>query len=364
MHLARWRPLTAALSCLAVLGLATLSATAGTQPGRKPFKPFRVDGAPMRSITLTDVRQFAAMSIPDLERLKSDGFNMVTIYVYRSVDDLDDSSQSTGPFTEPDASLGAAIDAAHDVGLGVQLIPTIWVGRTKFLWRAHMHPADVGAFFDSYRAMVNHYADLAQQHQVELLGIGSEMVDLERYSDQWRQTAGEARQHFSGPLTYFTVTWSAAKVRWWSAVDYPSISVYYSLSPAARPSYDEIAAAWRRYYIPSLRGLARVAGRPFMVSEIGYRSIPGAATHPELNGSGLPDESLQRDLYRAFLEVPLRDRTAIDGVAFFRWSLYEVGPLNAGYSPKGKAAECVLALAWAPSGTSAQSCKAAGRVVG
>jgi hypothetical protein len=362
VHLARWRPLAAALSCLALVALASLS-EAGTQAPARKVAPFRVDGTPMRSITLTDFRQFAALSIPDLQRIKNDGFNTVTVYVYRSVDDVYDNTQASGPFTEPDASLGAVFDAAHDVGLGVQLIPTIWVGRTKFVWRAHMQPTDVGAFFDSYREMVNHYAELAQQHQVELFGVGSEMVDLEGYTNQWRQTVGEARQHYSGRITYFTVTWSALKVRWWSAVDYPSISVYYSLSPQARPSYDEITSAWRRVYVPQLRRMSRSIGRPLMVSEIGYRSLPGAATHPELNGSGLPDESLQRDLYRAFLEVPLKD-WSVDGVAFFRWSAYELGPLNGGYSPKGKAAECALALAWAPRGTAAESCRSVGRVVG
>ena len=163
------------------------------------FKPFRLDGQPVRAITLTDMRQFAALSIPDMPRLKADGFNMVTIYAYRFMDSGTANEQKTGVLTEPDASLGAAIDAAHAAGLAVQLIPTIWVGTglNAFYWRGAIHPTDENAWFDSYREMIAHYGDLATQHKVEIYGIGSEMISLENEVSQWRHTITEARSHFA-----------------------------------------------------------------------------------------------------------------------------------------------------------------------
>ena len=356
----RLRLLAGLACCGLLLGLAPL-----TQAVSKPrFTPFRVHGEPMRAVTLTDIRQFAALSVPDLERLRSDGFNTVSIYAYRFVSDVYDSSVESGVFTETDASIGAAIDAAHAVGLAVQLVPVVWVGNgtSGFVWRGYIRPSDPDAFFDSYRYMLNHYADLAQQHGVELFGIGSEMTLLEYQGQQWIRTAAEVRQHYSGPLTYFTVQSRVEKIRWWSAVDYPGISPYYSLSAAARPSYDEVVGAWRSVHLPALRKASAYVGKPLLVSEIGYASTPGAATHPESAPAGVPDESLQADLYRAFLSTVLPDRS-VDGVSFYRWSAYEAGPANGGFSPKGKSAECVLAKAWAPTGTSALSCGSFGRVI-
>lgn len=365
----RLRLIAGAVLGVVLMAITPISQAAKTVGGsaatQRAASRFRVAGHPMRSITLTDFRQFAALSIPDFVRLKADGFNMVTVNVYRSVSDVYANSQSSGPFTEPDASLGATVQAAHAVGLAVQLAPTVWVGTGTghFVWRAHVMPSDPVAFFDSYREMVNHYADLATQYGVDLLGVGSEMLSLEGYSDAWRQVIGEARQHYHGPITYFTVPATFSRVRWWNAVDYPAVSVYMPMSTSLRPSYDVLVNAWRLAHLPLLRKLARQVRRPLLVSEIGYASTPGAASHPELQQSGVPDESLQADLYRAFVNVALRDTAVLDGVSFFRWSAYETGPLNGGYSPKGKTTECVLARAWAPSGTSAAQCASAGRVV-
>ena len=353
--------LLAALACTGLLvGLTPL-----TQAATKTrFAPFRVGGQPMRAVTLTDLRQFAALSVPDFARLKDDGFNTVTIYAYRFVTDIHSNTVQTGAFTEPDASLGAAFDAAHQQGLAVQFIPTVWVGNgvDAFVWRGGIRPTDPDAFFDSYRYMLLHYADLAQQHHVEMFGLGSEMISIENQAYQWRRTAAEVRRHYSGPLTYFTVYSRVQSVPWWSAVDYPGISPYFSLSSAASPSYDEVAAAWRKVHLPYLRKMSAFVGKPLLVSEIGYAAVAGAATHPELAPGGIPDERLQADLYRAVVQVLLADR-ALDGVSFYRWSAYQAGPADSGFSPKGKAAECVLAKAWAPNSTEALTCTALGRVV-
>jgi hypothetical protein len=350
-----------AAAALALLALGGGTPTSAATPS---FVPLRVHGQPMRAITITELRQFSALSIPDLPRIKADGFNTVTVYVYRFMASAEVNEQKTGAFTEPDASLAKTIDAAHAQGLAVQLLPTIWVGAGAgaFYWRGAIKPTDHNAWFDSYRAMVDHYADLATQHHVEVYGIGSEMVSLEGDVGQWQHTITDARRHYRGPLTYFT-TWAAVKsVGWWRYVDLPGVSAYLSLSSQPTPAYDEIANNWRSTQLPFLRSVGAAVGRPLLISEIGYGSGPGAATHPE-QSPGLPaSESLQASLYRAMLDIVLPDKT-FDGISFWRWSAFESGPANTGFSPKGKAAECVVAGHWGPAGSSSRSqCAALGRV--
>jgi hypothetical protein len=349
----------AAVATLSVLGSAPHS-SAATQR----FVPFRVHGQPVRAITLTEERQLAALSLPDLTRIKADGFNTVTIYVYRYMDTATANQQKTGALTEPDAVLGQVIDQAHSTGLAVQLIPTIWVGPGvgSFYWRGAIHPTDHNAFFDSYREMTNHYADLATQHHVEIFGIGSEMISLENEVSQWQHTISDAKQRFRGPITYFTVYATVDRIKWWKYVDLPGVSPYMSLSSQASPGYDEIVNNWKTKQLPYLRKAAAYVGRPLQIAEIGYGSGPGAATHPEQVPSGTPDEALQVNLYRAMLDVVLPDKS-FDGISFWRWSAYEAGPGNTGFSPKGKAAECVIAQHWATAGsTSLTQCSALGRI--
>lgn len=356
------RRLAAAAAVLATL--STLALAPHSQAATRRFVPFRIGGQPVHAITLTDARQFAALSIPDMARIKSDGFNMVTVYVYTFMATATANTLMDGPWTEPDASLGAAIDAAHNAGLQVQLIPTVWVGLTavgSFYWRGAIHPTDHNAWFDSYRSMLDHYADLAQSHHVELFGIGSEMISLENEVSQWQHTISDARAHYSGPLTYFTVYATVDRIRWWKYIDYPGVSPYMSLSTTPEPSYDEIVHAWKTVHLPYLHKIEAYVGRPLMISEIGYASSVGAATHPEDGGVGTANESVQATLYRAFLDAVMADK-AFDGVSFYRWSAYQLGPEDNGFSPKGKAVECLLAQRWAPAGISASQCAPLGRV--
>ena len=357
--LRRGAAVVAVLAALAALVLSP-SSDAAT---RKRFAPLRINGEPIRSISLSDINQFASLSLADLQRIRADGFNMVAIYVYRFMDTPQSSEQHTGVNTEPDALLEQTIDAAHAAGLAVNLTPTVWVGPGvgAFYWRGLIYPTDRNAFFDSYRAMLTHYADLAQAHGVELFGLGSEMSSLEGQVDQWRHTISDVRAHYTGPLTYFTVTANVASIQWWKYLDVPGISPYVSLSTDANPSYDQVMTAWRRVVLPQLRKIQRAVGRPLFVAETGYPSTDYAAEHPELGAAGPANEALQATLYSALLDALAAD-PGFDGLNLWRWSAKELGPLDRGFSPKGKAAECVIAERWSAAGSSAAQCATLARV--
>lgn len=353
----------AALALALTAVTALLCAPLSSASTGKRFTPVRINGQPIRSISISDINQFATLSIGDLQRIKSDGFNMVSIYVFRFMTDAKANSLSAGPLTEPDALLEQTIDAAHDAGLAVLLTPTAWVGPGvgAFYWRGLVYPTDRNAWFDSYRNMLEHYADIAQAHHVELFGLGSEMSSLEGEVSQWRHSITDVRSHYTGPLTYFTVTANVAGLKWWSYVDLPGISPYVSLSTDANPSYDQLMTAWRRVIMPQLRKTQKAVGRPLFVAETGYPSTDYAAEHPELGAAGPANEDLQANLYRALLDSLMADR-GFDGINLWRWSAKELGPLDRGFSPKGKAAECVLAERWGTAGTSATQCSSLGRV--
>jgi len=357
--LRRGAALGAALAALAALVCAPVS-SASTG---KRFTPLRINGEQIRSISLSDINQFASLSIGDLQRIKADGFNMVSIYVYRFMDTPQSDGQHTSANTEPDALIEQTIDAAHAAGLAVNLTPTVWVGPGvgAFYWRGLIYPTDRNAFFDSYRAMLDHYADIAQAHHVELFGLGSEMSSLESEVDQWRHTITDVRSHYTGPLTYFTVTANVASIKWWGYLDLPGISPYVSLSTDANPSYDEIVSAWKNVVLPQLRKIQKAVGRPLFVAETGYPSTDYAAEHPELGAAGNANENLQATLYRALLDT-LMSQPGFDGINLWRWSAKEFGPLDRGFSPKGKAAECVVAERWSSDSTSQTQCTTLGRV--
>ncbi|MEP6776770.1 MAG: hypothetical protein ABJA50_14340, partial [Chloroflexota bacterium] len=110
----------------------------------------------------------------------------------------------------PDATLGspsdesvvAAIDEAHNQGLRVMLRPYVDVKDGS--WRGQIIPGDVGAWFASYTAFMDHYLDLAKAHHVDEFTLGVEMLSLTepKYDSYWLTLIADARARFPGLLTY------------------------------------------------------------------------------------------------------------------------------------------------------------------
>lgn len=303
-------------------------------------------GGPIHGMILVSSNQPLEAVVGDIPRLAADGVNLISIYVTKYIDNATSNAIKNGRFTPSDSELEAAIDLAHDNGMAVQLAPTVWTVN-PYVWRGAFHPSNPAVFFDNYRTMMNHYAELGEAHGVELLTVGSEYSSLEHYGGQWRHIIRDVRQRFSGLTTYMAVTQHIAKVKWWDALDLIGVSPYYSLSGAANPTYEEMRAAWLNRWMPFVRSISVKFGRPVLFNEIGYLSAQGAATAPYKSSTNQPaSQQVQADAYAALLDAAVT-QPWLRGITFFRWSPPVVAPVDRTYSPRDKLAECVMAQHWA-----------------
>ena len=351
--------LAAALAALATAatGVLTGPATAGQSvTGASPHRPSAgrgyapgsdiANGGPIHGMILVSSNKPLDAVVGDIPRLAEDGVNLVSIYVTKYVDSATSNQIKSGTYTPSDSELEAAIDLAHSYGMAVQLAPTVWTVQ-PYVWRGAFYPSNISAFFDSYRSMMNHYADLAEANGVELLTVGSEYTTLERYGAQWRHVISDIRQRFSGLTTYMAVTQRIAKVRWWDALDFIGVSPYYSLSGAQKPTYDEMHAVWLNRWMPFVHNISLKFGRPVLFNEIGYLSALGAAAAPYKSATKQPaSQQVQADAYAALLDAAAA-QPWLRGVTFFRWSTPVAAPVDRSYSPRDKLAECVMAQHWA-----------------
>ena len=304
------------------------------------------NGAPIHGMILVSSNHPLDEVVGDIPRLAEDGVNLISIYITMYVDSPTSNTIKSGAYTPTDSELEAAIDLAHSNGMAVQLAPTVWTVQ-PYVWRGAYYPSNRSVFFDSYRSMMNHYADLAESNGVELLTIGSEYVSLERYGSEWRHVISDVRQRFSGLTTYMAVTQRIAKVRWWDALDFIGVSPYYSLSTAAKPTYDEMRATWLNRWMPFVHRISTRFGRPVLFNEIGYLSALGAAAAPYKSATQQPaSERVQADAYAALLDAA-DSQPWLRGITFFRWSPPTAAPIDKTYTPRDKLAECVMAQHWA-----------------
>ncbi len=208
-------------------------------------------------------------------------------------------------------------------------------------FRGEIAPSDREAWYASYRTMVEHYASLAQRANAGLLVVGSELVSMSKDTDQWKSIISDARGRFFGRLTY-AANWvqEAEQVQFWSDLDAVGIDAYMPLTPDdPNPTIDEIEAAWGQW-IPRMKAVGDKAGKPVLLTEIGFTSREGTAQAPATEGDGAISQQAQANAYAGSFRA-LGHQDWIGGMLIWDWSA-ESRTTAGDYSPQGKQAQTVM----------------------
>jgi hypothetical protein len=295
-----------------------------------------------------------------LAELAKTGANFVAIIPTRFTKTLRDTEIVPAAQTEADANVVRAIADAHDAGLAVMVKPHVDAlnGKPRLAYA----PADVGEWFRQYEAFLLNYARMAAEHQVEMFCIGCEYESLEgpRYRDLWLHVARSVRAVYSGPLVYASA--SGKDASFWDAVDYIGVDAYNALSRAADPSVDELVAGWRsvspnawvasqtnnKSPLDYYRALWAAQRKPMIFTEIGYKSVAGAAARPgDWRFTGPVDVELQARAYEAFFRVWSAESAWMKGAFLWHWEPRIIREHSArswkDYTPQNKPAAAVIA---------------------
>ncbi len=262
------------------------------------------------------------------------------------------------------ADTRAAIRVAHAHGFGVLLKPHLWLyEREGGAWRGEIHPAGPAwvAWRAAYRDAVLEYARMAAEEDVEALSIGSELRAVAlAYPEFWRRLAAEVRALYPGEITY-AANWQGEfeAIAWWQAVDAIGVDAFWPLTGSPGETLTLAGCLERMAVVRErLAAVAARAGRPVLLTEIGYKSAEGGAYRPwQWAGGGRADPRLQRVAYecvaRTFAPLATVD-SWLQGAYFWIWYVDPRwgGPDNADFTPRGKPAAAVLRAWFAGEGAS------------
>ncbi len=302
---------------------------------------------PFRGISYTawSPQEYALPSSDaSLEQLSLTGANYVALVVTGYMDRADSTKIYLDPVRTPsDESLIHAITKAHALGLRVLLKPH--VDCKDGTWRGAIKPANAEAWFVSYTEFITHYAQLSNQHRVELLCVGTEFRSLSGpgYLGYWENVIQAIRMVYPGPLTY-AANWDEYNhVCFWDHVDFVGIDAYFPLSHARTPSVDELTKAWS-FWLMGLENWQVQVGKPVIFTEIGYRSVDFTAREPwDWQRRGTYNALAQSHAYEAAFAA-LEGRPWLWGVFWWNWlpHPYAGGYGNTDYTPQNKPAQEVL----------------------
>ena len=286
----------------------------------------------------------AGISIPEMtEETNASWVNLVTTW-YQA------DSHSTKIYRRPertptDASLTSAIKKMQRLGMHVMLSPHINLETySTGTWRGEIGFTDDAkwdAWFESYSKYVLHYAKIAEELDLEIFNIGTELsMTTTQRPDKWIELIVEVRKVYSGRLVY-TANWldEYENIRFWENLDYAGISAYFPLSKKNKPSYSEIKNAWKPW-LKNIEAWQKTHGKPVIFPEIGYRSAAGSAKVPWAHRSiGEVDLRQQYNCYKAAFET-FWGKDWFYGFYWWTWrtSPRMGGKYNRGFTPHKKPA--------------------------
>ncbi len=257
----------------------------------------------------------------------------------------------SGAYTPNDDSVVHMINYAHQLGLKVMLKPHVDLLNDPNHWRGQIglyyNEAAWQQWWSSYRQFILHYAGIAAATGVEQFCVGCELDGTVARAQDWRQIIAEIRQVYSGPLVYADdqVESRPEAVTFWDALDLIGQDLYPILTSKTNPSVSDLCYGWARLLV-KIKALAEKWGKPVLITEIGYRSVQGAAQSPwDWQKEGPVDLVVQRKCYEAGLRM-VAGRPYLAGMYWWQWfpDLSIGGPDDTSFSPFGKPAERVLRL--------------------
>jgi len=242
------------------------------------------------------------------------------------------------------AQVAETIRQARRLRLGVTVFPVVQLEHpASGEWRGNLSPSHRTAWFRRYTDLLGDLAALAAATHADRLVVGSQLSTLDGPRDRaaWEALLLRVRGLFGGRLMYSASAdhyREAALLDW---VDETGVAATFSLrSPDQAVTEEGLATSWRQIRA-DLEAWSRERGKPFVFTEVLYRSRAGCTANPQdqtQGGSPAPEE--QRQAFAAFRKA-WQDAPALAG--FYLWNWYGYGgATSTSDTPRGKPAEAEI----------------------
>lgn len=260
-----------------------------------------------------------------LTQVRTSGANWISVMPYAVLPHAQATTFVGGwamPGGERDALLERTIRDAHQRGLRVMLKPHVWVPRS---WPGELGRTGPIAVQQAiaWRAVVEHYADLAARTHCEAFAMGTEMDGIAANAQsEFRAMIAAVRARYTGTLTYCANWNSYHRVAFWDALDVMSIQDYAPRAQGAvtAEALDALEAQTSRVLSEYARA-ASAASKPLWLTEVGFRCDSDALAHPwrwPQREDRCADCGVQSRALEATLRVAART-PGIRGVFLWKW---------------------------------------------
>lgn len=249
------------------------------------IRNFYAQDQKQRGIHIFNILEDAA----DLDTLKRNNFEWITLTPFIAQDEYNKPTLR-GDFIENDSApsfteFRKAKELIDQYQFKVMLKPHVWLMNTSGgVWRSDIEmqsEEDWKKWFDSYEKAMLAYARIAEELQMEIFCIGTELyTPAMQKPERWRSFIKKIRKVYSGNLTY-GANWDAEvkELPFWDALDFIGVQAYFPIAQNHSPRLEELEEGWKKHY-SLLQGLSEKHDKPILFTELGYKTTTDAGITP------------------------------------------------------------------------------------
>ncbi|MDO9554503.1 hypothetical protein [Rhodonellum sp.] len=212
-------------------------------------------------------------------------------------------------------------DLGREKGVESILKPHLWV-RGQWPGAISMQSEeDWATWFGEYSEFIMYYAKYAQEHQIPVLCIGTELELTSKREADWRKIISEIRAVYKGEITYAANFTEYEQIEFWDALDYIGIQAYFPLSEKSNPNLQTLVKSWNKK-IKEIEKVQKRFQKPVLFTEIGYCNTIDASVEPWVWPNERKDVALSEEMqalcYQAFFETAWK-MDWLAGAYFWKW---------------------------------------------
>ncbi len=239
--------------------------------------------------------------------------------------------------------------ALKEEGVHIMMKPQIWVWRGEFTGNINMTTEEDWKYLeDSYAKFIMDYAELAEETDVEIFCIGTELENfIDKRPDYWEKLILQVKKVYHGKLTY-AANWNEYKrTPFWSELDYIGIDGYFPISDLKTPSIEDCKTGllpWKT----EMKVFYNKIKKPVLFTEFGYRSVDFGAKEPWRSDGYLDQVNLeaQTNATKAFFDAFWNENWVAGG---FIWKWFHNHDKSGGnednqFTPQNKPVEAVIKI--------------------
>jgi len=313
---------------------------------------FNIKGAVLSHIHQEGSGYGSKKSLEMHKHLKNTGYNSVQINTFCYMRNSEQPAIFYGfDSTMDNKYLKKEIKNLKNKAFSVMLKPHLWIGGLEFNpenWRSNIdysNPGERASWFHNYGKFIINQARIAENNNVDIFVIGTELVKLAKYHEEWKKIIKDVRKIYSGKLTYAAESRNAFNINFWEDLDFIGIDVYFPLTVKQEPSLSDLLDGWIQY-VDDIKTLSSKYDKKIVFTEIGYKSVVGTAVRPwEWNTEGQVSQQQQAQAFEAMFRI-FSKKNYIEGIYIWKYFTdndnYEKENIKLGFTPYGKIAEGVI----------------------